>query len=85
MTSLLWDINVTFPYLVDTEVVQESDDEDDDQVIQIYAIILEWIKLLKIYWNNCLLSEKCIILFYHHNYKANKVSKTFQNYGEIFY
>ena len=49
MTSLLWDINVTFPYLVDTEVVQESDDEDDDQVIQIYAVILEWIKLLKFY------------------------------------
>jgi hypothetical protein len=38
MTSLLWDINVTFPYLLDTEVAQESDDKDDDDT---NAVILE--------------------------------------------
>lgn len=30
MTTLFWDVNVSFPYLLDTEVAQESDDEDDD-------------------------------------------------------
>jgi hypothetical protein len=46
MTSLLWDINSTFPHLLDTEVAQESDDKDDDDT---NAVILELIKLLKFY------------------------------------